>query len=55
MHNSHVLMKTVKNEAHLFLLHLVFMRVMLPEPSASGTHSFSQLWPDGSCNFSFYL
>lgn len=55
MHNPRVLMKTVKNEVRLFLLHLAFMRVMLPAPSASGTHSFAQLWPDSSCNFSFFL
>lgn len=55
MHNPRVIMKTVKNETLLFLLHLAFMRVTLPAPSASGTHSFAQLWPDSSCNFSFFL
>lgn len=44
-----------KNETLLFLLHLAFMRVRLPAPSASGTYSFAQLWPDSSCNFSFFL
>lgn len=54
MHNSCVLMKTVKSETFIsasFSVH---------ESHASWTfciwyHSFSQLWPDDSCNFSLYL
>lgn len=47
--------KKKKKETLFFLLHLAFMRVTRPAPSASGTHSFAQLWPDSSCNFSFFL